>query len=521
MAIRPFNSLQGYSVGDDPKIDVISANGDVTAANLTVNSISNLGPVSNIVITGGTSGQAIVTDGFGNLSFASTSSNLAAPMPFNIPDGEAYTVSTNFQGLFATPITIDGELEIDGILIDVGQPIDSEDTQVFFDSDGVPTGNAGFTFSKVSGNLSVPGNIIASGNLVPTGNLIYSLGTDEHRWNDLYLSGNTIYLGNSTLSQSNTGNLVLTNSTGGELVIAGNTTVSILENGNSNIAINANANIAISVDGISNVVVISSNIATIAGNVVTTGILTDNYYYANGQSLDVGGNPAGSNTQVQFNNSSEFGASANFTFNSSTSVLTVTGNLVASNGNLGNLVSANYLVSDSGCIILSSGAIAVIGNAAGIFSSTITDINFGLAANITMGSTTGLVTARGDLTATGNITTNQTVTANNVQVGDLYSKRAPIQVTTDTVVDIFPLAEYRSAKYTIKAGSDLGYQALEVLLIHDDINSIITIYGSLSTAGNAEIVIMSTVIDSGNVKLLASGLGANTSLNLMGTYVPD
>ena len=67
MAIRPFNSLQGYSVGDDPKIDVISANGDVTAANLTVNSISNLGPVSNIVITGGTSGQAIVTDGFGNL----------------------------------------------------------------------------------------------------------------------------------------------------------------------------------------------------------------------------------------------------------------------------------------------------------------------------------------------------------------------------------------------------------------------------------------------------------------------
>ena len=50
---------------------------------------------------------------------------------------------------------------------------------------------------------------------------------------------------------------------------------------------------------------------------------TNNLLYANGTAWDLGGNPAGSNTQVQFNDSSEFGASANFTFNNSTNLLLI------------------------------------------------------------------------------------------------------------------------------------------------------------------------------------------------------
>jgi hypothetical protein len=49
----------------------------------------------------------------------------------------------NFQGLFAYPITIDGELEVDGVLIEVGITIDSDPGQIFFDDNGSPTGNAG------------------------------------------------------------------------------------------------------------------------------------------------------------------------------------------------------------------------------------------------------------------------------------------------------------------------------------------------------------------------------------------
>jgi hypothetical protein len=40
-------------------------------------------------------------------------------MPYYIPDGETYTVLVNKQGLFSIPITIDGTLEVEGILVQV------------------------------------------------------------------------------------------------------------------------------------------------------------------------------------------------------------------------------------------------------------------------------------------------------------------------------------------------------------------------------------------------------------------
>ena len=93
-------------------------------------------------------------------------------------------------------------------------------------------------------------------------------------------------------------------------------------------------------------------------------------------------------------------------------------------------------------------------------------------------------------------------------------------VTTNTVVDQFLLATYRSAKYTIKVGDNTGYQAIEVLLVHDSINSVRTVYGGLSTTG-LDLVSLSSAIVTGNVQLVATAINSSTSLNLMGTYVPD
>ena len=113
MALRPFNSIAGFSVGD-PRTDVILANGDIQTTNLTANGIVNftstsnvtLGTISNVHIAGGNSGQVLTTDGAGNLTFADTaSSDSAAPMPYIIPVGETYFVPENFQGLFTVPIT--------------------------------------------------------------------------------------------------------------------------------------------------------------------------------------------------------------------------------------------------------------------------------------------------------------------------------------------------------------------------------------------------------------------------------
>ena len=75
MALKPFNSISGISVGNEPYVTVIQANGDVTTTNLTANGVVNftstsnvtLGTIANVHIAGGSSGQLIQTDGNGNL----------------------------------------------------------------------------------------------------------------------------------------------------------------------------------------------------------------------------------------------------------------------------------------------------------------------------------------------------------------------------------------------------------------------------------------------------------------------
>lgn len=774
MAVRPLNSIAGFSVGD-PAITVIQANADITTINFTANGISNVGNVGNFKITGGSSGQALTTDGNGNLTFSTINaeSNRAAPMPYLIPTGESYIVNDNFQGLYTQAITIDGELTVDGILVEIQDSIQSNPTQVLFDTNGTATGNNGFTFLAYNGNLNVPGNINATGSIIPGADDVYDLGRANARWRNGYFGGNTIYLGTATISVDANGFVVIRNELGGTFAVEGTeqTSTTEIENGTSNVKVYANGNVATSVSGVANVFVVTTAGANLLGNLTAGGIKTDNLYYANGSAWDLS-NPGGSNTQVQFNNNGDFGASANFTFNSTTNNLTVTGNIVTNtgayygnaagltnvpganivgnitgnisnavhagtantvtdaaqpnitslgtltglsingnisvtgtanitdlavsgnavvggnlqvNGNLiyinveefsvedpivnlntgpngvppvantgkdigtalnyydtqariafmgwdtsnaefafssqssitgeivtfttlgnvraqtfkgnieattisGNLTTAsqanittvgtlgslsvtgnvtpgnvsgantlagNYLVSNSGCVTIGSATIAVTGNNAGIFASLVDDINLGLVSNITMGGTTANVTVQGNLIAnnnisvtgnvsanlvtgtlttnaqpnvtsvgtltslnvTGNVTSN-IANANTVITNSIASKRGNIAVTTDTIIDSFPVSQYRSAKYVVRSSSDIGYESLEVLLIHDDINSYITVYAAINDGGGNTVSI-TTGVSSGNVELRATGLSTNTKINLIGTYVPD
>ena len=188
----------------------------------------------------------------------------------------------------------------------------------------------------------------------------------------------------------------------------------------------------------------------------------------------------------------------------------IIGDVIAS----GNANITGNISSNAGLLTLSTGTIAVSSGDAGIFTTAINNINLGLVANVTIGSTTGNVTAR------GNLLVPNTAIITNLKVSDVYSNRTPIVVTTSTVIDSFPVIKYRSAKYTMRVNSDDGYQAVEVLLIHDSANSYVTIYGSLSTVG-FDIIALSTDILSGNVRMLATTGSANTTVNLLGVYVAD
>ena len=90
--------------------------------------------------------------------------------------------------------------------------------------------------------------------------------------------------------------------------------------------------------------IFTSGYLNVTGNITATaGIKTNNYYYANGVPVDFN-QAAGSATYVQYKGSgADLAASANFTYNDSTQLLTVTGNIKSNNANLGNLATANYV----------------------------------------------------------------------------------------------------------------------------------------------------------------------------------
>jgi hypothetical protein len=78
---------------------------------------------------------------------------------------------------------------------------------------------------SVSGNANI-GDLSVSGvvrtNLIPVGNGVQSLGNATNLWSNLYLAGNTIYLGTSTIA-ANATSIILTNPDGGITVLTGNT----------------------------------------------------------------------------------------------------------------------------------------------------------------------------------------------------------------------------------------------------------------------------------------------------------
>lgn len=96
----------------------------------------------------------------------------------------------------------------------------------------------------------------------------------------------------------------------------------------------------------------------VSGNASVGNILTDGYYYANGSPVDFQ-QPAGSNTEIQYNFNSDFGASANLTYDQATNIFQV------GYGNGGNIQTDTLIVTGTitGDDINAQGNIQVNGDA--------------------------------------------------------------------------------------------------------------------------------------------------------------
>ena len=51
MALKPLNSVAGFSVGETPS-NIILANGDVTTTNITTTGVANLNAIGNVKVKG-------------------------------------------------------------------------------------------------------------------------------------------------------------------------------------------------------------------------------------------------------------------------------------------------------------------------------------------------------------------------------------------------------------------------------------------------------------------------------------
>jgi hypothetical protein len=155
-------------------------------------------------------------------------------------------------------------------------------------------------------------------------------------------------------------------------------------------------------------------------------VRTDHLLYANGQPWDIGGIPAGSNTQIQFNNDNEFGASANFTFNSSTNLLTITGNINATNANLGNLVTANFFHGVFDSTSSNQSNITALGN--------LSFLNVDGIANLA-----NVVNVTGNINASANITANANITGANLNTLGL-ANIGNLEISGTTTGNLIPSA---------------------------------------------------------------------------------
>ena len=110
--------------------------------------------------------------------------------------------------------------------------------------------------------------------------------------------------------------------------------------------------------------------------------------YVDSQLSDQAVSAAGSNTEIQFNSANSFGSSSNFTFNSATNILTITGNVISSNANLGNIVASNYFIGNGSLLT-------------GLTATTAATVTSNAQANITsVGTLTGL-TVSGNVAFSG------------------------------------------------------------------------------------------------------------------------
>ena len=375
MALKPLNSVGGFSVGETPS-NVIYPNGDFVGnkANFSGN-IAALGLLTdNLYYANGTPWDLQEAAGLTGYIQFNNNNNFAASANF------VFDSSNNI-------LTVTGNANVTNTLFTNNANIVANLISGNANLGNLATAN----FVNVSSNVNVT-NTLEAGN-VRTDNLLYANGQpwdlqeaagsntqiQYNIGNNFAASANFTYndttqqftvLGNGQFNNANLGNLATANFVN----VASNVT-----SNNVTVNLELQANTA-NFDG--NVVM--DDWLTVSNTANVGSLRTDNLLYANGQPWDMQ-EAAGANYEIQYNLGDNFAASANFTYNDTTQQFTVNGGAQFNDANLGNLATANFVN----------------------VSNTLNTVD----ANITGNLIAGNVSLTGDITVP-NLTVNLSLTGN-------------------------------------------------------------------------------------------------------------
>jgi hypothetical protein len=430
MAIRPLNSVAGFSVGETPT-SIILANGDITTTNITMTGVSNLNSIGNVRISGGSAGQVITTDGSGNLSFVSISTSGLTNGTSNISVLNSGNITFSVAGAANVGVFTNTGLNVSGTLNATGNANVGNigATTAIFTTGNIATINSGL---MQSGNSNV--TITANGNVTLNavgGARIIATSAGANVTGTLGVSGNisagNIGVGSVTADLVVANNISATQGIGAGLIAAGN----------SNITLTPNGNISLSATGSPNELVITSTGVNVTGTLNATGNANvGNIGATRGVFTNIAGE-GGNISNIQGANVSGAVASAT----SATTAGTVTTNAqpnITSVGTLtslavtGNVTAANFV-----------GTLAN-GNSDVSIPAANGNINFDVAGNANVVVMTGTgINVAGTLNATGNANVGNLGTARvlasaNITAPQLISNvadgTAPLVVTSTTRV---------------------------------------------------------------------------------------
>ena len=503
------------SVGTLTSLDV---SGNASAGNVNAGNLLTANFVAGTLTT---AAQPNITS-VGNLSSLTVSGNLTAA---NVDGGNL--VSANF---------------LTGTLTTAAQP---NITSVGTLSSLSVTANVAAGNLTTGGALSVTGNanvgnlgtaqVLASANVTApqfvsnvangTAPLVVSSTTLVANLNADLLDGfnsATANTGNTIALRNADGNLSANYFIGNGAFLTGIDT-SLIANGNSNVVVSGNSNVTIGVAGNAAVATFTGTGSNITGYLTVTGNLSA----GNISATDISGTTLGGSltTAAQPNITSvgtlsSLGVSGTITggnifANSGTiGANLLTGTLttaaqpnVTSVGNLTSLtIAANGNITMSGADATLSGANLV---SATLLTGTLTTA---AQPNVTSVGTLSSLTTSGNVVVGGNVKVEVGITSNraNVAVGN-----------TATVIDSFAPSAWRTAKYVISGSGDDGFQSVEALLVHDGVDSYVTIYGSICSNNTSDLITLSSNINgvSGNVTVYATSDSDNCYVNLVSSYI--